>query len=66
MNIKQINMYKYWSKVKVTSWFYEGMEGEIGQIETNPITLKSRYMVLLNMGVWSKEFIPESNLELIK
>ena len=22
-------MYKYWSRVRVTSWFYEGMEGTI-------------------------------------
>ncbi len=59
---------KYWSRVKVTSWFYEWMEGTV----VNEITEwgKATWMYQVKFWIIDTVFdipiLPESSLELIK
>lgn len=67
---------KYWKKVRVTSWFYEGMEGILKrEFNTwmqyltidNKIDFPNSYSVQLNdIELWTLIDFPESSLELIK
>lgn len=68
-------MYKYWSKVRVTSWFYEGMEGTLMKKEVELFDLPFSnenwavvmYTVLYKTLYWTwLIIIPESSLELIQ
>ena len=66
-------MFKYWQKIRVTSWFYEGMEGTI-LFTVNP---EESEIAQMN-PIWTYHAItipklkeqtlpiPESSLELIK
>ena len=68
---------KYWQKVRVTSWFYEGMEGNLLEKELqtyrNPFTIDDiwiavRYTVQVHNEIFWDSWvsIPESSLELIQ
>lgn len=60
----------YWSKVRVTSWFYEGMEGIVKLEFTKFFSRRKDYVVEIQLSDWpiksTLQFIPESSLELIK
>lgn len=74
-NTNNWNM-KYWQKVKITSWFYEGMEWTLKrefntwmQCVTidNKIDFINTYLVQLNdIELWTLIDFPESSLEIIK
>ncbi len=61
---------KYWDRVKVTSWFYEGMEG-IVKMELSKLVFRKREYVVEVELPWftisptTTHIIPESNLEII-
>lgn len=63
----------YWDRVKVTSWFYEGMEGRIQDyynwncwlFEWEPVNHYTTYTLVLKDWYITK-WIDESSLELIK
>lgn len=61
---------KYWSRVKVTSWFYEGMEGTVKLEFTKFFSRRKEYVVKVELPDWimptTLQFINESSLELIK
>ena len=66
-------MFKYWQKVKVTSWFYEGMEGTIlftvtpGECEIAQMNLVWTYHAITIPKLKEQTLpLPESSLELIK
>ena len=60
---------KYWDKVKVTSWFYEWLEGNLKLEFTKFFTRKKEYVVEIKLKDWllptTLQFIPEKDLELI-
>lgn len=61
---------KYWSKVRVTSWFYEGLEWYLKVEFTKFFTKRKEYLVEIylpdgNPISTTLQFIPESNLEII-
>ena len=63
----------YWQKVRVTSWFYEGMEGTIQEYYNwncwlfgwEPMNPYTTYTLVLTDWYITK-WIDESSLELIK
>ena len=61
---------KYWDRVKVTSWFYEGMEGTVKLEFTKFFSRRREYVVRLQIDdpiiTTTLQFIPKSSLELIK
>lgn len=61
---------KYNDKVRVTSWFYEGMEGTVKLEFTKFFSRRREYVVKVELPDWimptTLQFIPESSLELIK
>lgn len=56
---------KYWQKIRVTSWFYEGMEGIVKRKLKKNFLQKQKYVVKLESICIFQDF-PESSLELIK
>ena len=62
-------MFKYWQKIRVTSSFYEGMEGTVIKEDIPESPFKKNYYICI-LKFWTETFesqwIPESNLELIK
>ena len=68
-------MFKYWSKIRVTSWFYEGIHYihwvYVDEYNIPNVSLMNKHWKLITVYDYyrSKEklvSIPESSLELIK
>lgn len=65
---------KYWTKVKVTSWFYEGIEGTAIRekfLWLEPIDWKIKFLTDITVKLeikWDEHEIvfPNSSLEIIK
>lgn len=63
-------MFKYWDRVKVISWFYEGMEWIVKLELTKFFSRRREYVVRLQIDdpiiKTTLQFIPEYSLELIQ